>query len=124
MAIAYDWTCSACGMGNAAGADICIRCGVSAITSAAEIEQRQGASRGPTPQSPEPRRLSKSQKRIAYVSSLVVLAGIAMERFTIPPMTYWYIGVGLIILGGIPLFAAFALNRRKVNKGRTGHNDT
>ena len=44
MAIAYNWTCSACGVTNAAGTDQCHACGHSAVTSAAEIERQRGIS--------------------------------------------------------------------------------
>jgi hypothetical protein len=101
MAIAYKWTCSACGASNAAGTDKCARCGINAITSTAEIErQRQGKPELPkAPPLPQPKRF------VAGLAGVATLAGVAMERFTAPPMLYWYIGMGLAVGGGLTVFA-------------------
>lgn len=111
MAITYDWTCTACGAANAAGVDVCTKCGSNAITSAEEIEQR---AKGPPAESPKYPPLPQTQKFLAACCLFAVLAGAILERFTFPPMTVWYISIALMVAGGLPLWVILARNRRLV----------
>src|ERR1700733_12683914 len=114
MAIGYNWVCTACGATNAEGTSKCATCGSNAITSAFEIEQR--ASLKPVSELPSVNAppLNKFRRFILGTCIVMVLIGVFLERPTVPPMLAWYIGVGLMALGGLPLllFAA-SLRARK-----------
>jgi hypothetical protein len=107
MAIGYNWTCTACGATNAAGTNRCGTCGGGAVISAAQI-QTQAAG----PSSVLAR--ANGAKKFLIVSSLIAfIAGLAMERASIPPMTIWYVGVGLMVVSGILLALMAAQQSRK-----------
>ena len=114
MAIDYNWVCTACGATNEAGTSNCPKCRSNAITSAFEIEQRSSlkpASELPIVNSPPLGRF----RRLFLVTCLVmVIIGVLLERPTVPPMLAWYIGVGLMVVGGLPLllFAATIRGRK------------
>jgi hypothetical protein len=112
MAIAYDWTCSACGAANRAGIDACSRCGGNAITSAAEIERRK-APQSASPLEPQTSPLRQPYKFIAACGFIAAIAGFALERFTFPPSTVWYAGISLIVGGGIVVVAMLAVQKRR-----------
>ena len=78
MPISYNWTCSACGAGNTAGIDLCHKCGINAVISAAEIEQhRKGVAEVPAPE-PQSEPESRSSAIVKLVVSIaVILAGMA-----------------------------------------------
>jgi hypothetical protein len=108
MAIDYNWVCTACGATNAAGTSNCAKCRSNAITSGFEIEQRSSpkpASELPIGNSPP---LSRFRKLFLGTCLVMVTSGVLLERPTVPPMLAWYIGVGLMAVGGLPLllFAA------------------
>jgi hypothetical protein len=109
MAIAYNWTCTACGVANVAGVDVCAKCGSNAITSAEEIDQRAKGKPAALPKYPP---LPQPQKFLAACCLFAVIVGAILERFTFPPMTVWYASIALMVAGGVPLWVIFTRNKR------------
>jgi hypothetical protein len=62
---------------------------------------------------------ANSAKKFLIVSSLIAfIAGLAMERASIPPMTIWYVGVGLMVVSGILLAYGCAAESQMTSNNR------
>ena len=105
MTIGYNWTCTACGVGNPTGTDICRKCGSNAVTSAVDIEIGSNTRRDPP--------LSVAERLSLLLLSIVFIAGVALLEIFNPSETAWWIGVGLVSAGLILGGAGKWLRRRK-----------
>ena len=110
MVIAYNWTCSACGNANAAGSDVCAKCGINAVTSAEDIERHKQGAVAPTAQAPAMR---QPHRFLAAGAGLVAIAGAVLERFTFPTMALWYVSLVLMAGGVLALWAVLTWHKRQ-----------
>ena len=106
MAVGYNWTCTACGAANAAGADICRQCGSNAITSALEMETGANTQRRPP--------LGAAERALILVAGISAVTGVALFRIFDPPELTWWVGLGLlaacvVLLVPLPFCAAYLL---------------
>ena len=92
--------------------------------SAQEIEQRAKNPDALNRAMPKHPPLTGFHKHLAGVCFAVVIAGVALERFTYPPMVTWYFAITLIVGGGIPLWILLARNKAKSAQVPTLSNDT
>ncbi len=113
MAISYNWTCTACSATNAAGTDHCGKCGADAVISASEIEARANGHLGATVVSSTSPPLGKAKRFILYCCIVAMVVGVLLERVSIPPMFIWYLGWGLMAVGGLPLCVMVAVQKRQ-----------
>jgi hypothetical protein len=113
MAIDYNWVCTNCGATNAAGTSDCVKCGSGAIISGFEIEARASGDlpKGVGTLNSPP--ISKFRKLLIVSCTVMFIVGVLLERPTVPPMLLWYIGIGLMTLGVVPLTLVALLRPRK-----------
>jgi hypothetical protein len=83
MRIAYAWSCKYCEAENAAGTEVCVRCGQSAIARAIDVDRAKGIA-PPEPSPPRDRRdVPPGPLRVVVGTLLVVgIAGAIVERFS------------------------------------------
>jgi hypothetical protein len=119
----YDWVCSACGTANLAGSEPCQKCGCPAVTSAADIERRISGPVAAPIEAKESLRLTGPKNVIASVLLVVVLAGVVLERVTVPTMSLWWVALAMMIGGALPLFAMLKSEKARRQQTSSQNNE-
>jgi hypothetical protein len=103
----YRWICTDCHAANAEQTTHCAACGCPAVVSAVDLEHRRGDAGVPVPATQKVR-IAPGREWLALVSFPAVFIGVLLERFTIHPMTAWWVGIALLIAGGLGMWASLA----------------
>lgn len=115
MTVPYKWICSECASPNEARTDTCNECGCPAIVSVEDVEKRRLE---PLPPELPKRPMTTALKIVVGICAPVALIGVVLERPLAPTTTLWWVAIGLVACGTLPLWiVAQKLANKPENEG-------